>query len=113
MENRRNPLPYFMAYPVSEDERDRERSQSDKEYFMQLYPQEIKQYIRIIRETLDVMTGKYSFIYDEYPDFIRLERLVEVIVNILPIDNRFTRESQKHIIRILLYDEIYERRRNN
>ena len=110
MEYRRPPLPYFMAYPISDEERDMEKSQRDKEYFRQLYPQEIKQYIRIIRDTLNVMAGKDSFIYNEYPDFIRLERLVEVIVKSLPSDNRFTRESQKHIIRILLYDEIYERR---
>ena len=111
MESRREPLPYYMAYPVSDEERDMERSQRDKEYFRQLYPREIKQYIKAVRKTVDGVSGKDSFIYDEYPDYIRLERLVEIIVNDLPLDHRITREGQKHIVRILLYEEIYDRRR--
>lgn len=109
MEQRRIPLPYFMAYPTSEENNSITRK-SDREYFRQTYPQEVKQYIRVITEVLDRMDIRESYIYDEYPDKIRLERLSEVILRLIPVEKNMNRNTQKNLIKVLLSDEIIERR---
>ena len=82
----------------------------DKNYFRQLFPTETKQYIRAVKNKVDGIEGRNSFIYDEYPDQIQLERLLEEVLKTVPYESRIPRESQKQILRILMYDEIYERR---
>lgn len=108
MENRRPPLPYFMAYPLTEDNDSLRKN--DREYFRQMYPQEIKRYIRVIVEVLDRMDIKESYIYDEYPDRLRLERLSEIILRLIPLEKNISRDTQKNLIRVLLWEEIIERR---
>ena len=110
MENRRPPMPYFMAYPQIEEDVARK---NDREYFRQMYPQEVKRYIRVIIEVLDRMDIRESYIYDEYPDKIRLERLAEVILRLIPLEKNINRETQRNLIRILLIDEVMERRKAN
>ena len=109
MESRRIPMPYFMAYPSPEENNNSTR-ESDREYFKQIYPKEIKQYIRIITEVLDRMDIRESYIYDEYPDKIRLERLSEVILRLIPVEKNMNRNTQKNLIKVLLSNEIIERR---
>lgn len=114
MENRRLPLPYFMAYQMPEKNLDNtERTMPDRDYFRQLYPQSVKRYLRVIVDVLNRMDVRESYIYDEYPDKIRLERLTEIILRLIPLENNMNRETQRNIIRVLLIDEIIERRKSN
>ena len=108
MEQRPFSLPYFMAYPSPED--NRITRESDREYFRQMYPGRVKQYIRIIVDILNRMDVKENYIYDEYPDWIRLERLTEIILRQIPLENNINRETQKDLVRVLLWEEIAERR---
>ena len=108
MEQRPFSLPYFMAYPSPED--NRITRESDREYFRQMYPGRVKQYIRIIVDILNRMDVKENYIYDEYPDGIRLERLTEIILRQIPLENNINRETQKDLVRVLLWEEIAERR---
>lgn len=110
MENRRPPMPYFMAYPQIEEDAARK---NDREYFRQMYPQEVKRYIRVIIEVLDRMDIRESYIYDEYPDRLRLERLSDVILRLIPLEKNMSRDTQKNLIRVLLWEEIIERRERN
>lgn len=113
MENRRPPIPYFMANPLSEETMDNTDRRNDREYFRQMYPQEVKRYIRVIVEVLDRMDIRESYIYDEYPDRLRLERLSDTILRLIPLEKNMNRDTQKNLIRILLWEEIIERRDRN
>ena len=108
METRRPPLPYFMAYASQEENL---QNIDDRDYFRQLYPQNVKKYLRVIVDVLDRMDIKESFIYDEYPDKVRIERLTEIILQLIPLENKMNRETQRNLVRVLLLDEIIERRK--
>ena len=111
MESRRPPLPYFMAYSLQEENKSTSENITDRDYFRQLYPQAVKRYIRVIVDVLNRMDIKDSFIYDEYPDKVRVERLTEIILRLIPLENNMSRESQRNLVRVLLIDEIVERRK--
>ena len=113
METRRPPLPYFMAYPITGEIRNDTGGISDRDYFRQLYPQSVKRYIRVIADVLNRMDIRESYIYDEYPDKIRIERLTEIILRLIPIEKNMNRETQRNLIQILLIDEVMERRKAN
>ena len=87
-----------------------EKERLDRDYFKQMYPTEVKRYLKVIIEILDRLDGKNSFLYDEYPDKIRTDRLAEMILKNIPIEKNQTRESQKNVIKILLWEEIIRRR---
>lgn len=108
MENRRPPIPYFMAYPSTEE--NITAGKEDREYFRQMYSQEVKRYLRVIVDVLDRMDIQESYIYDEYPDKLRLERLSDIILGLIPLEKNISRDSQKNLIRVLLWEEIIERR---
>ena len=111
METGRPPMPYFMAYSLPQDNRNIQEQSADRNYFRQLYPQTVKRYIRVIVDVLDRMDMKESFIYDEYPDKIRVERLTEIVLRLIPLENNMNRETQRNLVRVLLIDEIMERRK--
>ena len=79
----------------------------------QLYPQEAKNILRKVIYHLDPIDYKGSFLYDEYPDKIRTERLAEMILKNVPMEKNQTRESQKNVIKLLLWEEIVRRRNTN
>ena len=111
MESRRPPFPYFMAYSLQEENKNTSENITDRDYFRQLYPQAVKRYIRVIVDVLDRMDIKDSYIYDEYPDKIRIERLTEIILRLIPLEDNVNRETQRSLVKILLMDEIVERRK--
>lgn len=110
MDSRKETLPYFMSYGTEEKQFDKDERKRDRDYFRQIYSSEIKTYLRLVSEAVDVIGGRESFIFHEYPDKIRLEQLTEQILDKLPVQNKVPRESQRQIIKILLYNEIYIRR---
>ena len=111
MENRRPPLPYYMAYSSPADNRTETERINERDYFRQMYPQTVKRYIRVIVEVLDRMDIRESYLYDEYPDKIRLERLTETILRLIPLEKNTSRDSQKNLVRVLLWEEVIERRK--
>ena len=122
MENRRIPYPFFMTKEYEQLERERqaieidrgtyngEKERLDRDYFKQMYPTEVKRYLKVIVEILDRLDEKNSFLYDEYPEKIRTDRLAEMILKNIPIEKNQTRESQKNVIKLLLWEEIIRRR---
>ena len=79
MERRSIPLPYFMAYSLPQEDTDNTKDMKEGDYFRQLYPLNVKRYLRVIVDVLDRVEVKDSYIYDEYPDKIRIERLTEIM----------------------------------
>ena len=111
MESRRPPLPYFMVHQMKEE--NNMGGISDRDYFRQMYPGAVKRYVRVIADVLDRMDIRESYIYDEYPDKIRLERLTEIILRLIPLEKNINRETQRNLVRVLLIDEVIERRKTN
>ena len=57
-----------------------------------------------------VIQRSENYIYDEYPDKLRLERLSDTILRLIPLEKNISRDTQKNLIRVLLWEEIVERR---
>lgn len=110
MEKRPSPMPYFMAYSLPEEDSNEADRRDDREYFRQMYPLQVKRYIRVIVEVLNRMDMEESYIYDEYPDKIRLERLSEIVLRLIPMEKNMNRDTQRNLIRVLLWEEILDRR---
>lgn len=111
MDRKRPPLPYFTEYEVPKENRNNGEEISDRDYFRQMYPETVKRYLRVIVEVLDRMDIPGSYIYDEYPDKIRIERLSEIVLRLLPLEKSVSRQTQRNLVRVLLFDEILERRK--
>lgn len=110
MDRKRPPLPYFTTYEVPKENRNSREGISDRDYFRQMYPETVKRYLRIIVEVLDRMDFRENYIYDEYPDKIRMERLSETILHLIPLEKNMNRQTQRNLVQILLFNEILERR---
>ncbi len=92
----------------------------DLEYLQQLYPYEVRRYQRRVAEILDKMDYEGSMIYDEYPDRFSLERLVNMVWNIIKREEENgesdisqspeTWEWIKALLFVLLNTEVYKRR---
>ena len=110
----RPPQPFFMTYPgFLEGETNSWGSYDERDYMRQMYPLEAKRYLAVIYGVLDRMDYSDSWVYDEYPDQMALLRLVETILRLIPEKTNMTRESQRNLLQILLYDEILRRRQMN
>lgn len=114
------PLPFFMAHPGYLGAEQEKALLQDMEYFQQTYPNEVKQYMRKVAETLDKFDYEGSMIYDEYPDRYSLQRLARTIVQILKREEQNMPEEQRtaddkwlwleDMMQVLLCNEIYKRR---
>ena len=125
MDFRHRILPFYMTSPEIAgryNERDRD-TMRDLEYLQQLYPLEVKFFHKRVGEILDRIDYEGSIIYDEYPDRLGLERLLESIWTIIKkeeqegesdiSDNPETWEWIKALLFVLLNNEIYKRRNGN
>lgn len=112
--DQRPPLPFFMTYPIFlQNETNQGKNYDERDYMRQMYPLEAKQYLAVIYGVLDRMDYADSWVYDEYPDQMSLLRLVETILRLIPEKTNMTRENQRNLLQILLYDEILRRRQMN
>lgn len=123
MDYRRN-IPFYPAYPEyrSWDQISENRIMEDLEYLQQMYPLYAKRYQVRVRDILDRMDYNGSMIYDQYPDRLQMERLVQSIVTVLrrEEDTQDADDAKwswiQELITVLLYYEILKRRqkrRNN
>ncbi|MCI8969152.1 MAG: hypothetical protein HFH75_16535 [Lachnospiraceae bacterium] len=81
-------FPFYMGYQgygqwaqpgiVSED-----RILEDLEYLQQMYPTYARKYQNTIGSVVDKMDYDGSFIYDQYPDKLTIQRMVESVVAII------------------------------
>lgn len=114
------PLPFYMTYPGYMGANAEKELVKDMEYLQQAYPAEVRRYQRRVAEILDKMDYEGSMIYDEYPDFGGLRRMVEGIVKILQNENNELPEEERmpadkwawmaDMIQVLLCNEVYKRR---
>lgn len=121
MDYRNRVVPFYMAYPAPYFVKEADNVLRDLEYLEQLYPAEARRYQRRIADILDTIDYEGSIIYDEYPDRWQLYSLGESVLEVLRreeeesgTDNPTPPEKWEWVadmIQLLLYSEIYKRRR--
>ncbi len=130
MDYRHRVVPFYMAYQTPWMVGEEDKVLRDLDYLQQLYPAQAKKYQKRIAEIVDKMDYEGSMIYDEYPDRWQLYRMAENILEIIKreeqgsmpaeMDEAATREMANEaarwewiadMIQILLFHEIYRRRR--
>lgn len=117
--NSKDMFDYMRMYSIVGQMEEQDAMQ-DLEYLQQQYPAEIKKYQRKINDILDKYDYPDSMIYDEYPDRIALSGIEKSIIESLKRERNNTDEKEKkeinwdeieYLVLILLYYEIYKRRR--
>lgn len=126
-------LPYYMAYPMDLKEYGEEkRDRRDVEYMKSMYPMSAKKILPYVEEECDRMEYEGSMIYDEYPDRLLLYLMAgriydrmkegekkEIAMEIekeqvetqeLKRKKKDREETLMDLVRILLYQEIVQRR---
>lgn len=117
-------LPFYMTYPLPMFWEEEDTAERDLDYLIQLYPEQAKKYRERISRMLDGMDYQGSMIYDEYPDRLALFRLAESVQARIRQEEEQEQESGQEVsaevsrdrqtlIQILLYYEIFRRRRRN
>lgn len=128
MDYRHRVIPFYMTYQTPWVLGEEDKVLRDLDYLQQMYPVQAKKYQRKIVEVVDKLDYEGSMIYDEYPDRWQLYRLAENIMDIIKREemeqakkgmsesyNMYMEawkwETMADIIQILLFQEIYRRRR--
>lgn len=128
MDYRHRVIPFYMTYQTPWVLGEEDKVLRDLDYLQQMYPAQAKKYQRKIVEVVDKLDYEGSMIYDEYPDRWQLYRLAENIMDIIKREemeqakkgmsesyNMYMEawkwETMADIIQILLFQEIYRRRR--
>ncbi|MBQ7954484.1 MAG: hypothetical protein IJ282_01920 [Lachnospiraceae bacterium] len=120
MDYRHRVVPFYMAYQTPWFVGEEDNVLKDLDYLQQMYPAQAKKYQKRIAEIVDRMDYEGSMIYDEYPDRWQLYRLAESILEIIRQEEyeSGTEETSPEkwewladMIQILLFHEIYRRRR--
>lgn len=112
--------------------REEDAAARDLEYLIQMYPKQAGKYREKISRMLDQVDYRGSMIYDEYPDRLALFRLADSIHERIrqeeapdrvkteeepggaaPEENGEKDLDRKTLIQILLYYEIFRRRRKS
>ena len=115
-------LPFYMTYPMPMFWEEEDTASRDLDYLVQLYPEQAKKYRQRISRMLDGMDYQGSMIYDEYPDRLALLRLAESVQARIRQEEEEEQgretsvedsRDRKTLIQILLYYEIFRRRRRN
>ena len=70
-----------MAFPE-------DRILEDMEYLQQMYPTYAKRYQSVISSVVDKMDYESSFIYDQYPDKLSIQRMVESVMVVIKSDEK-------------------------
>ncbi len=112
-------LPFYMTHPMpgqwnfgSWEEED--AAMNDLEYMIEMYPRQAKKYQEKINRMLDTFDYRGSVIYDEYPDRLSLAGMADHIYSEISREEVLEEENQmlRELILVLLYYEIFRRRRN-
>lgn len=113
-------VPFYMAYESPWFISEEDNILADLDYLRQMYPAQAKKYLGRISEIVNTMDYEGSMIYDEYPDRWQLYRLAESILKIIKREEMEQGEQESSpekwewiadMIQILLFSEIYRRRR--
>lgn len=91
-----------MFLPAQEMNREMEQ---DMEYWMDLYPAQIKRMQRFVEEECDRNDYDGSAMYDEFPDRVQLGRITDRILEQMERDGTFTEEMDAQMQEIMPEEE--------
>ena len=99
-------MDYYRAFPFysgyqgysrwsSAPEVNEDRIAEDLDYLRQMYPSYAKKYQSIISRAVDKMDYDGSFIYDQYPDKLTMQRMVSGIMAVIKTNEEKDMEREK------------------
>ena len=126
------PMPYFRTYPGSLRLQQETEDMMDIDRLAQNYPETARQIHMLVDEQADRMDYDGSMMFDESPDKVMTDRIVNDLYDRLMRENEQNRADQskqnascelctnpaneqllKELILVLLYQEMYKRRCKN
>lgn len=72
-------MPFYMSYPMQNLYLTEMEYEKDMERMKELYPREVRQILEYVEDECDRMEYEGSLMFDEYPDRLMLEMLVNKI----------------------------------
>lgn len=72
-------MPFYMSYPMQNLYLTEMEYEKDMERMKELYPREVKEILEYVEEECDKMEYEGSLMFDEYPDRLMLEMVVNRI----------------------------------
>lgn len=72
-------MPFYMTYPMQNLYLTEMEYEKDMERMKELYPREVKNIMDMVEDECDKMEYEGSLMFDEYPDRMMLERIVDRI----------------------------------
>lgn len=72
-------MPFYMSYPMQNLYLTEMEYEKDLERMKELYPKEVKRILEVVEDECDKMEYEGSLMFDEYPDRLMLERVVDKI----------------------------------
>lgn len=113
-EKRVRPVPYYRKFPFALQIQEEVKDEIDMEKMRERYPENAKKIMECVDEALGRLNYDGSMIYDEYPDQLQLNILIEDIFDKLYADNTECSDKiLKELIAVILYQQIYIKRCNN
>lgn len=116
-------MPFYMTYPMQNLYLTEMEYEKDMERMKELYPREVKTILEYVEDECDKMEYEGSLMFDEYPDRLMLERVVEHIYQMVAdADNTDVEAEQyrgrpsrrdnylRELIGVILNNEMYRRR---
>lgn len=102
-------VPFYMNYPYQNYYFEEQIKEWDRDKILELYPKESKKIQSYIEEECDRLEGEGSYMYDEYPDYLRLQKTVlDIYHRIYPMED--IDPGKKDVIQILYCQELMHRR---
>ncbi|MGN0351366.1 MAG: hypothetical protein ACI4ES_06895 [Roseburia sp.] len=88
-------MPFYMSYPMQNLYLTEMEYERDMERMKELYPRNVKSILEIIEEECDKMEYEGSLMFDEYPDRMMLERLIDKIYDKVSRDGEYQDEQME------------------
>lgn len=125
------PVPYYMSYPYPLMMQGDDEDERDKEKIVSMFPKMARKIQPMVEDECDQMEYDGSLMFDEYPDRIMMEKIIDEIydrMNLESMDENDLKEPDensvfatqcrncgnqnglKDLISVLLFEEMHRRR---
>lgn len=113
-------MPFYMSYPMQNLYLTEMEYEKDMERMKELYPRDVKKVLEYVEDECDKMEYEGSLMFDEYPDRLMLEMVVDRIYDRAAGDEMDMEAEQyrdrgrdnrlRNLIGVLLNNEMFRRR---
>lgn len=111
-------MPFYMNYPIQNMYLTEMEYEKDMDRMKELYPRSVRHILEQVEEECDKMEYEGSLMFDEYPDRLMIEQIINRIYqNLKGTDKELTAEQYQqknddiwNLIGVILNNEMYRRR---